>query len=198
MPDFRDLRGRRPKPGADRRGSRPASSASFLRDVMRAERAQPQLPRLRPGRDRVEPPGAPSSRRRDRLLDRRDRWPDDEHLAPEWPGDGNPERAPRARAGSKGYLLTGRHGLLLLLRGVHPHRRLDVQPARQVAQGDAAASRGGAPIASLNYLLTSHVWRQDHNGFSHQDPGLHRPRASTRRPRSSGSTCRRTRTRCCP
>ena len=33
-------------------------------------------------------------------------------------------------------------------------------------------SRGGAPIASLNYLLTSHVWRQDHNGFSHQDPGF--------------------------
>ena len=35
-----------------------------------------------------------------------------------------------------------------------------------------ATSRGGAPIASLNYLLTSHVWRQDHNGFSHQDPGF--------------------------
>ena len=37
-------------------------------------------------------------------------------------------------------------------------------------------SPGGGPIASLNYLLSSHVWRQDHNGFSHQDPGLHRPR----------------------
>jgi xylulose-5-phosphate/fructose-6-phosphate phosphoketolase len=37
------------------------------------------------------------------------------------------------------------------------------------------------PIASLNYLLTSHVWRQDHNGFSHQDPGFI-DHASTRRP----------------
>ena len=41
-----------------------------------------------------------------------------------------------------------------------------------MAEGRRAASPGGAPIASLNYLLSSHVWRQDHNGFSHQDPGF--------------------------
>jgi phosphoketolase len=41
-----------------------------------------------------------------------------------------------------------------------------------VAEGRRARSRGGRPIASLNYLLSSHVWRQDHNGFSHQDPGF--------------------------
>ena len=41
-----------------------------------------------------------------------------------------------------------------------------------MAEDDRARSRGGAPIASLNYLLSSHVWRQDHNGFSHQDPGF--------------------------
>ena len=44
----------------------------------------------------------------------------------------------------EGYLLTGRHGLLQLLRGVHPHRRLDVQPARQVARRLPRTSRGGA------------------------------------------------------
>jgi Phosphoketolase len=51
-----------------------------------------------------------------------------------------------------------------LLRGFHPHHRLDVQPARDIPWR--------RPIASLNYLLSSHVWRQDHNGFSHQDPGF--------------------------
>ena len=61
---------------------------------------------------------------------------------------------------------------LLLLRGLHPHRRLDVQPAREVARRPRASSPWRRPIASLNYLLTSHVWRQDHNGFTHQDPGF--------------------------
>jgi xylulose-5-phosphate/fructose-6-phosphate phosphoketolase len=61
---------------------------------------------------------------------------------------------------------------VLLLRGLHPHRRLDVQPARQVAEGQPTTIPWRRPIASLNYLLTSHVWRQDHNGFSHQDPGF--------------------------
>ena len=41
-----------------------------------------------------------------------------------------------------------------------------------MAEGGAARCRGGGPSPSLNYLLTSHVWRQDHNGFSHQDPGF--------------------------
>ena len=41
-----------------------------------------------------------------------------------------------------------------------------------MAQSRPAISRWRRPIASLNYLLTSHVWRQDHNGFSHQDPGF--------------------------
>ena len=60
---------------------------------------------------------------------------------------------------------------LQLLRGLHPHRRLDVQSAREVAQ-DSQEIPWRMPIASLNYLLTSHVWQQDHNGFSHQDPGF--------------------------
>ena len=41
-----------------------------------------------------------------------------------------------------------------------------------MAEGARRTSPGARPIASLNYLLTSHVWRQDHNGFSHQDPGF--------------------------
>ena len=41
-----------------------------------------------------------------------------------------------------------------------------------MAEGDAASCPGGAKIASLNYLLASHVWQQDHNGFTHQDPGF--------------------------
>ena len=41
-----------------------------------------------------------------------------------------------------------------------------------MAEGDRAACPGGGKIASLNYLLASHVWRQDHNGFTHQDPGF--------------------------
>ena len=49
-------------------------------------------------------------------------------------GDGDAQRAPVPGL-ARGYLLTGRHGFLLLLRGVHPHHRFDVQPARQVAEG---------------------------------------------------------------
>ena len=61
---------------------------------------------------------------------------------------------------------------LQLLRGVHPHRRLDVQPAREVAEGDARRSRGGGRSPRSTTCSRSHVWRQDHNGFSHQDPGF--------------------------
>ncbi len=72
----------------------------------------------------------------------------------------------------EGYLLTGRHGFVQLLRGVRAHRRLDAQPARQVAEPAHGSMPWRQPIASLNYLLTSHVWRQDHKGASHQDPGF--------------------------
>ena len=51
------------------------------------------------------------------------------------------------------------------------HRGLDVRSARQVAEGHARDPLA-APISSLNYVLPSDVWRQDHNGFSHQDRGF--------------------------
>ena len=60
---------------------------------------------------------------------------------------------------------------VLLLRSIHPYRRLDVQPARGLLKA-ASAIGWRRPIASLTYLLSSHVWRQDHNGASHQDPGF--------------------------
>ena len=71
----------------------------------------------------------------------------------------------------EGYLLTGRHGLFSCYEAfIHIVDSMVNQHAKWLK-----ATRGIAwrpPIASLNYLLTSHVWRQDHNGFSHQDPGF--------------------------
>src|SRR6185437_10272526 len=78
-----------------------------------------------------------------------ERKPDDDHLAP----DGRSMEIlseHTCQGWLEGYLLTGRHGLLTTAHEISWRR----------------------PIASLNYLLTSHVWRQDHNGFSHQDPGF--------------------------
>ena len=96
--------------------------------------------------------------------------PTDENLAPEGRVDRSPLRAPLPGL-ARGLPADRPPRALQLLRGVHPHRRLDVQPAREVAQGDAGIP-WRRPVASLNYLLSSHVWRQDHNGFSHQDPGF--------------------------
>ena len=71
----------------------------------------------------------------------------------------------------EGYLLTGRHGLFSCYEAfVHIIDSMFNQHAKWLKTTRGIAWR--APIASLNYLLTSHVWRQDHNGFSHQDPGF--------------------------
>ena len=75
----------------------------------------------------------------------------------------------------EGYLLTGRHGLFSCYEAfIHIVDSMFNQHAKWLKVTRGIPWR--QPIASLNYLLTSHVWRQDHNGFSHQDPGLHRPR----------------------
>jgi xylulose-5-phosphate/fructose-6-phosphate phosphoketolase len=69
----------------------------------------------------------------------------------------------------EGYLLTGRHGLFNCYEAfVHIVDSMFNQHAKWLE--NAAAVSWRRPIASLNYLLTSHVWRQEHNGFSHQDP----------------------------
>ncbi len=71
----------------------------------------------------------------------------------------------------EGYLLTGRHGLFSCYEAfVHIVDSMVNQHAKWLKV--TRALRWRQPIPSLNYLLTSHVWRQDHNGFSHQDPGF--------------------------
>jgi xylulose-5-phosphate/fructose-6-phosphate phosphoketolase len=71
----------------------------------------------------------------------------------------------------EGYLLTGRHGLFNCYEAfIHIVDSMFNQHAKWLKVSRGLPWR--RPIASLNYLLSSHVWRQDHNGFSHQDPGL--------------------------
>ena len=71
----------------------------------------------------------------------------------------------------EGYLLSGRHGLFACYEAfIHIVDSMFNQHAKWLEQSQSVPWR--LPIASLNYLLSSHVWRQDHNGFSHQDPGF--------------------------
>ena len=71
----------------------------------------------------------------------------------------------------EGYLLTGRHGLFNCYEAfIHIVDSMFNQHAKWLKVTRGIPWR--RPISSLNYLLTSHVWRQDHNGFSHQDPGF--------------------------
>ena len=71
----------------------------------------------------------------------------------------------------EGYLLTGRHGLFSSYEAfVHIVDSMANQHIKWLRSSRSLPWR--MPVASLNYLLTSHVWRQDHNGFSHQDPGF--------------------------
>lgn len=71
----------------------------------------------------------------------------------------------------EGYLLTGRHGLITSYEAfIHIVDSMFNQHAKWLKVTNHIPWR--RPIASLNYLLSSHVWRQDHNGFSHQDPGF--------------------------
>jgi xylulose-5-phosphate/fructose-6-phosphate phosphoketolase len=71
----------------------------------------------------------------------------------------------------EGYLLTGRHGLFTCYEAfIHIIDSMFNQHAKWLEASATVAWR--RPIASLNYLLSSHVWRQDHNGFTHQDPGF--------------------------
>jgi xylulose-5-phosphate/fructose-6-phosphate phosphoketolase len=71
----------------------------------------------------------------------------------------------------EGYLMTGRHGLFACYEAfIHVIDSMFNQHAKWLKVSRKIPWR--RPIASLNYLLTSHVWRQDHNGFSHQDPGF--------------------------
>ena len=96
--------------------------------------------------------------------------PTDDHLAP----DGRVMEVlseHQCQGWLEGYLLTGRHGLFNCYEAfIHIIDSMFNQHAKWLKVTRDIPWR--RPIASLNYLLSSHVWRQDHNGFSHQDPGF--------------------------
>lgn len=99
-----------------------------------------------------------------------ERLPGDDHLAP----DGRVMEVlseHQCEGWLEGYLLTGRHGLFNCYEAfIHIVDSMFNQHAKWLKVTRGIPWR--RPIASLNYLLSSHVWRQDHNGFSHQDPGF--------------------------
>jgi xylulose-5-phosphate/fructose-6-phosphate phosphoketolase len=126
---------------------------------------------------RVFGPDETASNRLDALFEVTDRaWladtlPEDEHLAP----DGRVMEIlseHTCQGWIEGYLLTGRHALFSTYEAfIHVVDSMFNQHAKWL-KTTRSEIPWRAPIASLNYLLTSHVWRQDHNGFSHQDPGF--------------------------
>ncbi len=167
LPDFRDYALKVPKPG-QARGEATRAMGTFLRDVMQANL---------PSRNfRMMAPDENNSNRLGAVLEVTQRtWeakqlPTDEHLA----RDGRVMEIlseHTCQGWLEGYLLTGRHGLFSCYEAfIHIVDSMFNQHAKWLKVSRAIPWR--APIASLNYLLTSHVWRQDHNGFSHQDPGF--------------------------
>ena len=165
MPDFRDYAVAVDKPGT---GSAEATRVlgQFLRDVM-AENMHTF---------RLFSPDENSSNRLGDVMEVTDRtWnaeilPYDDHLAP----DGRIMEIlseHTCQGWLEGYLLTGRHGLFSCYEAfIHLVDSMFNQHAKWLESTRKIGWR--RPVASLNYLLTSHVWRQDHNGFSHQDPGF--------------------------
>ncbi|WP_019170255.1 phosphoketolase family protein [Pseudaminobacter salicylatoxidans] len=167
LPDFRDYAVAVAKPGGgDAESTRIAGA--FLRDVMRRNAESRNF--------RVFGPDETASNRLQDIFEATDRtWnaetlPYDDHLAP----DGRVMEIlseHTCQGWLEGYLLTGRHGFFSCYEAfIHIVDSMFNQHAKWLKTSKEVAWR--RPIASLNYLLTSHVWRQDHNGFSHQDPGF--------------------------
>jgi xylulose-5-phosphate/fructose-6-phosphate phosphoketolase len=167
MPDFTMYAVALTHPGAtDAEATR--VTGTFLRDVMRANE---------PSRNfRVFGPDETASNRLQALFEVNDRaWDadaiaEDDHLAPT--GRVMEVLSEHLCQGwLEGYLLTGRHGLFSCYEAfIHIVDSMFNQHAKWLKTAREIPWR--RPIASLNYLLTSHVWQQDHNGFSHQDPGF--------------------------
>jgi len=168
MPDFRDYTVDVPAPGRVTAEATRVMGA-FLRDVMKLNDDRKNF--------RVFGPDETASNRLSELFNVTDRmWmeeriPEDDHLSP----DGRVMEIlseHTCQGWLEGYLLTGRHGLFSCYEAfIHIIDSMFNQHAKwlKVTTHEIPWRR---PIASLNYLLTSHVWRQDHNGFSHQDPGF--------------------------
>jgi xylulose-5-phosphate/fructose-6-phosphate phosphoketolase len=167
LPDFRDYAVDVSMPGAVV-GEATKVLGGFLRDTITKN--------MRNLNFRIMAPDELTSNRLGAVLDVSDRvWmaerePDDDHLAP----DGRSMEIlseHTCQGWLEGYLLTGRHGLFTTYEAfVHIVDSMFNQHAKWLNTCHEIPWR--RPIASLNYLLTSHVWRQDHNGFSHQDPGF--------------------------
>jgi len=140
----------------------------YLRDVMKLNDKSKNF--------RVFGPDETASNRLDAVFEVTDRtWldakiPEDDHLAPQ--GRVMEILSEHTCQGwLEGYLLTGRHGFFSCYEAfIHLVDSMFNQHAKWLKVTSKLPWR--RPIASLNYLLTSHVWRQDHNGFSHQDPGF--------------------------
>ena len=167
MPDFRKHAVNVPKPGVE------ISEATrvlgrFLRDVMKMNANTKNF--------RVFGPDETASNRLDALYEATSKvfmepiLSTDEHLSP----DGRVMEVLSehlCQGWLEGYLLTGRHGLFSCYEAfIHIVDSMFNQHAKWLKVTRQIPWR--RPIASLNYLLTSHVWRQDHNGFTHQDPGF--------------------------
>lgn len=167
LPDFRDYAIDMTQPGQVT-AEATRIMGRFLRDVMRANMQTKNF--------RVFGPDETASNRLDDIFDVTQRtWladtlPDDEHLA----ADGRVMEIlseHTCQGWLEGYLLTGRHGLFSCYEAfIHIVDSMFNQHAKWLKVSKEVPWRRS--IASLNYLLTSHVWRQDHNGFSHQDPGF--------------------------
>lgn len=168
MPDFRDHAVAVPAPGAVK-AEATRVLGDLLRDVMELNGHSNNF--------RVFGPDETASNRLSALFEvtnrswMAERQDTDDHLSP----DGRVMEIlseHTCQGWLEGYLLTGRHGFFSCYEAfIHIIDSMFNQHAKwlKVASQEVPWRR---PIASLNYLLTSHVWRQDHNGFSHQDPGF--------------------------
>ncbi|HZS06005.1 MAG TPA: phosphoketolase family protein [Blastocatellia bacterium] len=167
MPDFRDYAVEVPEPGTVQ-AEATRVMGNFLRDVMKLN--------LESRNFRVMGPDETASNRLNALFEVTDRvftgeiLPGDDHVSP----DGRVMEILSehlCQGWLEGYLLTGRHGFFSCYEAfIHIIDSMFNQHAKWLKTTRRIPWR--RPIASLNYLLTSHVWRQDHNGFSHQDPGF--------------------------
>jgi xylulose-5-phosphate/fructose-6-phosphate phosphoketolase len=165
LPDFRDYAVKVSKPGAlDAEATR--VQGQFIRDVIK----------LNPANFRVFSPDETSSNRWGAVFEVTNRCSTaeivrgDDHVA----ADGRVMEMlseHQCEGWLEGYLLTGRHGFFSCYEAfIHIVDSMFNQHAKWLKVANHIPWR--RPIASLNYLLSSHVWRQDHNGFSHQDPGF--------------------------
>jgi xylulose-5-phosphate/fructose-6-phosphate phosphoketolase len=167
MPDFRDYQVHVVKPG-NTVAEATRELGKFLRDVMRLNAETKNF--------RVFGPDETESNRLTAIYEATDKvlmepiLPTDEHLSCQ--GRVMEVLSEHMCQGwLEGYLLTGRHGFFSCYEAfIHIVDSMFNQHAKWLKVTDDIPWR--RPIASLNYLLTSHVWRQDHNGFTHQDPGF--------------------------